>query len=970
MSSVGLTTGRCATRSPPLSEQDPGGASDALTARFVSAMASRFRIEGECGRGASSIVYRAWDVRDDRRVALKVLRAELAAAASSERFLREVRIAQSLAHPNIAPVLEFGEAEGTLYCVMPFIEGDSLRSRLAREGPLPIDEALRLTREVGAALSHAHRRGVVHRDVKPENVLLEDGRALLTDFGIARAILVAAGDRLTESGVSVGTPAYMSPEQATADAALDERTDQYALAICLYEMLAGDPPFRGRNSQAIIARHVSDAPPPLETVRPAVDLRIVAAIERALAKVPGDRFESVDAFLGALERRSTKLARPSLRRPRFRAAAAVAGTAVLAIAWWVGSAAPLDDARVLVFPARTAAVGSDPSEGLRIADAIQVAVEHTEPLRWIPAWEGLDEATRADPGRLRTAEARALARRRGARYYVLSAIDTVGGRPQVMIWLHDAEGDTVITQVSARDSTGLVSSTALAIRALPRLLAKMLDPGARVDLSPLTDRRLSAIVKLFEAEEAYRTAHFADAFAHYRRAIEEDSVFPYAALRGAQAASWLSRDEDARVLVRIARRHEGLLPPKYRPYLVGIDAYLGGHADSAVAGFSRALEVDRYWAEAATALGDVYYHLIPTGAQATGRAAALFERALEIDSLFRPPLFHLAELSLRSGDRARGARYRDRFTAGATAESEFARQLAVMQRCTEGPMTQAEWAVAAARSADETLVIAKALGAGAGQARCALGGFRAVIASPQAAPGAVYGAILGLHGLLVATGRANDAVRLLDSARTSVTSRVLAFGLIGMYADSALRPVAEAAEEFGRRQFGERYERARPSTAWAFGIWEAWKGNRGAVEAIADRMRDSARATGQPVHLLAAASLDAHLALLRGDTTEAIGRFGALPIVASTTALSWEFLEPLAPDRITYASLLLARGRAQEALDAASVFDHPQPVAYFAFVRRSLEVRLAAAQRLGRSSLASELQARLRALSAVGASGY
>lgn len=938
---------------------------DPVTRGFAEAIAERYRLERECGRGATSVVHRAVEIATGRLVAVKVFRPELSAVTGTERFLREVRIEQSLEHPNIISLLDFGELAGVLYCVLPFVDGETLRARLAREGQLPLDDALRITREVGAALTHAHAHGIVHRDVKPENILLAADRALLGDFGIARAIVVSAGERLTDTGVAVGTPEYMSPEQAAADAALDARTDQYALAICAYEMLAGDPPFRGRTMQAISARHLSEPPPALEIVRPNVPEGVIAALERALEKVPADRFGSVEEFSAALASGSMRLERRQ-RRTR-RAAMVVAALAVLGLGWagWtIGMARPLDASRVVVFPARTAASGSDATEGLRIADAIQVAVEHTEPLRWIPAWESLDSATRADPARLQGADARAIARRRGARYYMMSAIEPVGAGRRLVIWLHDAKGDSLLTQVSAADSTGQVPASTLAIQALPRLLVRMLDPGARVDLSPLSDRRLPAIVKLLDAEEAYRTARFGSAYGLYRQAVVEDSLFAYAALKGAQAASWINRPEEAQDLVALARRHQELLPPKYRPYLDGIEAYILGHADSAVAGFERALAADRYWAEAATALGDAFYHLIPSRAPQDSLAFQAFARAAEIDSLFLPPLFHLAEIAFRNGDGPRGKRHLDRMRR-AGAESTWTRHLAVMQRCAEGALSEADWRALAGASADDALVAAMSLAGGARQPACGAAGFRAVLGAPQAERGTVWAAALGLHGALVAMGRPEEAVRLLDSARTNISTQALAFALIGVYADSAFLPLARDAEAFGRERFGTHYATATLRSAWAFGVWEASQKNRAAVEAIALRLDELARTSGAPLERLAAASLNAHLTLLRGDTVGAIRRFGALPIVAPRDQLNWAFLEPLATDRITHVKLLLSQGNDASALDVAAAFDHPQPVALLAFVRESLVLRIGAATRLGRGSVAADLRRRLRALDAL-----
>jgi TolB-like protein len=247
-----------------------------------------------------AVVYLARDVRHDRPVALKVLRAELAAAVGAERFLREIRIAAALQHPNILPLHDSGDAGGILYYVMPYVEGESLRDRLTREGPLPLADALAIAAETADALGYAHSHGVVHRDVKPENILLSGGHALVADFGIARAVSVADGAQLTETGVALGTPTYMSPEQASADPQIDGRADIYALGCVLYEMLAGQPPFSGSTPQAVLARQTLDPVPPLRTVRPDLPPRVERAVFRALAKVPADRFQTAAAYRQAL----------------------------------------------------------------------------------------------------------------------------------------------------------------------------------------------------------------------------------------------------------------------------------------------------------------------------------------------------------------------------------------------------------------------------------------------------------------------------------------------------------------------------------------------------------------------------------------------------------------------------------------------------------------------------------------------
>jgi serine/threonine-protein kinase len=245
-------------------------------------------------------VWLARDLKHDRAVALKVLRPEIAQALGPERFLQEIELTTRLRHPRLIPLIESGAAGGQLFYVMPCVSGESLRDRLRREVQLPQVEALQITREVAEALSYAHRQGIVHRDVKPENILLEHGHAVVTDFGLAKALTAAGGKKLTETGITVGTPAYMSPEQGAGSRDLDQRSDLYSLATVLYEMLAGDPPFSGVNGQAILARKAVDPLPRLRTVRPDVPATLEQVIERALARAPADRFATVAEFAAAL----------------------------------------------------------------------------------------------------------------------------------------------------------------------------------------------------------------------------------------------------------------------------------------------------------------------------------------------------------------------------------------------------------------------------------------------------------------------------------------------------------------------------------------------------------------------------------------------------------------------------------------------------------------------------------------------
>ncbi|HEX5819470.1 MAG TPA: protein kinase, partial [Gemmatimonadales bacterium] len=268
------------------------------------ALADRYRIERELGQGGMATVYLAADLKHDRKVALKVLKPELAAVLGAERFVVEIKTTAALQHPHILPLFDSGTAEGFLYYVMPFIQGETLRTKLDRERQLGIDEAVRITTEIADALDYAHRQGVIHRDIKPENILLHDGRPMVADFGIALAVSAAAGGRMTETGLSLGTPHYMSPEQATGEREISGRSDVYSLGSMLYEMLTGNPPHTGASAQQIIMKIVTEEPAPVTKLRKSVPPNIAAAVAKSLEKLPADRFESAKAFAEALKNTS------------------------------------------------------------------------------------------------------------------------------------------------------------------------------------------------------------------------------------------------------------------------------------------------------------------------------------------------------------------------------------------------------------------------------------------------------------------------------------------------------------------------------------------------------------------------------------------------------------------------------------------------------------------------------------------
>lgn len=434
-------------------------------------------------------VYLARDLRYDKPVALKVLSPELSAALGTERFLREIHIIAHLNHPHILPLLDSGEADGKLFYVMPYVAAGSLRNRLRRETQLPIADAIAITRDVAGALDHAHRQGFVHRDVKPENILMSEGVAIVADFGIARAITLASGDddRITQSGVSPGTPPYMSPEQASGGE-VDGRSDVYALGCVLYEMLAGQPPFAGPTTQAILARHLADPVPPLRSVRKTVSEGLEQVVLKSLEKVPADRFATAAEFGEAVVGHEVH---DGHKWRRVVATASVAGA--VAVLVWLASgrwpvataAAPVDSASYAVFPFELDSGLPSRNEDQLLQDAIL----HWTGIRVVDR-PRLSEGLPRNHTRLTVSEAEATARRVGAGRYVLSQLSRIGDSLRI----HSAIYSTTARGPPIHEGTAIVGlNIAQAIPAFARVADDLLfdegGPGARLDASSGTDSR-------------------------------------------------------------------------------------------------------------------------------------------------------------------------------------------------------------------------------------------------------------------------------------------------------------------------------------------------------------------------------------------------------------------------------------------------------------------------------------------------
>jgi len=336
---------------------------EVVRAALSEALADRYTIDRELGRGGMATVYLARDLKHDRDVAIKVLKPELGAALGAERFLAEIKVTANLRHPNVLPLFDSGTADGQLFYVMPYIDGETLRARMIREPQMPVDEVLRIVGLLAGALDYAHTNGVVHRDLKPENILLQAGQPIIADFGIALAIAQVGGERVTQTGLSLGTPNYMSPEQAAGERAVDARSDQYALGAMTYEMLTGEPPHSGATAQVIIARLMTETPRSIRSARPAVSDATDAVVQRALSKAPADRFSSCGAFSKALADSTTlapPVAGPSLvpqhRSPRNALVVAVVViVAALLFAWRRSNSGPSTTTSAGVSPAASTA---------------------------------------------------------------------------------------------------------------------------------------------------------------------------------------------------------------------------------------------------------------------------------------------------------------------------------------------------------------------------------------------------------------------------------------------------------------------------------------------------------------------------------------------------------------------------------------------------------------------------------------
>ena len=919
----------------------------------------RYRIERELGRGGMATVYLAHDLRHDRPVALKVLMPALAASLGPERFLLEIRVTARLQHAHILPLLDSGVLETTPghrspFYVMPYVEGESLRSRLAREHQLPVEDALRIAGDVAAGLAYAHGRGVVHRDVKPENILLSGyhppltgstaagWQALLVDFGIARAASLAGGERLTETGLALGTPRYMSPEQLAGDPAVDARADVYALGCVLFEMLVGEPPFTGPTAQAVAARALSDPVPSLRGARPAVSEELERIITRALAKVPADRFATAAEFGDALSRTAAAPPAPSgeTRRRRWLGLAA-AGLVLLAIAGGlllragrapriIASASSIavlpflpsgtDTAlsrlgRDLVF---TLSAELDGLGGIRVVDAHTVlARAGTAGLEGAPRWE-------------------VLARDLGAGSFVQGSLVRVGADVRLDLALLGSGSDSGATPLARATVTAPSDSVAVLTDSAARALLRQIwsrgsPPTASLD-GALRTRSVPALRAFLQGEGEITHGRWEEAAASYQGAIEADPTFWLAYARHFYARYW-SLHEPSDSVLALVEQHRFELPERER---LSTEAILLQGAQRIGPTIERArLASERYpdswfgW----LLYGDASLHNGPMQGRSRVEARHAFERALQLNSGLIPAWEHLMLVALLESDTAaadRSLQALDRLDAGPslTADGYGNRMLqfrflnailggdrALAARLTDSIARDPAPAAIPDGSFydayrfgffdDQIRVSTKTLALGGPAAR--QDAHRLLLALSWGGRGAWDSALVGLDRMVAA---GTDSVAALTAY--GVATAGVWLDAVDPREAAARRPAAAQAARDGT---------GRADLAWLDGVLAAGRRDRAGLAQARSALRNS----GDPASGALDRSLGSFDEALRGDTREAGKRMAALEweeaAVSAPHFASHPLVIPL--DRAAAAGWLVESGDAEQALRLLQWVDGP-----------------------------------------------